>query len=65
MTYNERTIKTNFKRIDLCDLMIACTMLEIETGAKKWSALHDKIEKIISEFDKEHEANLLKELENM
>lgn len=65
MTFNERTIKTNFKRIDLCDLMIACTMLEIETGAKKWSDLHDKIENLVSEFDKEHEKELLAELERI
>lgn len=59
MLYNERTIRASFKRIDLCDLMIACTACEMETGAKKWSDLHDKLEKIISEFDKEHEEELL------
>lgn len=65
MTLNQRTISTNLKRIDLCDLMIACTVLETETGAKKWGELHDKIETIIAKFDREHEEDLLRELENM
>ena len=65
MTLNERTVKTNLKRIDLCDLMIACTVLGNETGAKKWNDLHDKIEAIINKFDKEHEEELLAELERI
>lgn len=60
MTLNGRTIKTNFKRIELCDLMIACTALEIETGAEKWATLHDKIEHVIAEFDREHEEEISK-----
>lgn len=65
MTYNERTINASLKRIDLCDLMIACTVCEMQTGAKKWSDLHDKVEKIISAFDKANEKELLAELENL
>lgn len=60
MTLNGRTIKMSFKRIELCDLMIACTALEIETGAKKWATLHDKIEHVIADFDREHEEEISK-----
>lgn len=63
MLYNARTVKTNFKRIELCDMMIACTALAEETGAKKWEELHDKIKKALEAFDKEHEAELLAEIE--
>ena len=63
MTHNARTVKTNFKRIELCDMMIACTMLAEATGAKKWEELHEKINKAIEAFDKDHEAELLAEIE--
>ena len=65
MLYNERTVKANMKRIELCDLLIACTSAYEASGAEKWQALHDKIEKMVNDFDKEHEADLLKELENI
>lgn len=53
---NMRTVKTSFKRIELCDLLLACTVLsEANEGTSKWDYLHDRIKKIIDEFDSEQE----------
>lgn len=54
MMYNERTMNVKLKRIEVCDLLIACTALEQETEAKKWGELHDKLEKILEAFDKKN-----------
>lgn len=54
MTYNQRTMNVKLERIDVCDLLIACTALEQETGAKKWGRLHDKLEAALNEFDAEN-----------
>lgn len=51
MTYNQRTVKLNLTRIDLCDLLLACTAIAEETDGKKWIALHEKLKDILDEFD--------------
>ena len=56
MTLNEKTVTAKLKRIDLCDLMLACTCVsenlkDAGQPAEKWDALHDKIRAIIDDFD--------------
>lgn len=51
MTYNQRTITLKLQRIDVCDLLLACTAIAQETDAKKWSDLHDKLAAILDDFD--------------
>ena len=57
---NQKTISLKLKRIDVCDLMLAClavsdAMKQDGQTAEKWDALHDKLEKIINEFDEKQE----------
>ena len=54
MTYNQRTMKIKLERIDVCDLLLACSALDQETGAKKWGALHEKLMSQLDEFDAEN-----------
>lgn len=54
MTYNERQMKVNLQRIDVCDLLIACTYCEQATGAKKWGELHDKLKAALEAFDEKN-----------
>lgn len=54
MTYNQKTINAKLQRIDICDLLIACTMVEQETGADKWTELHNKLSNILADFDEKH-----------
>ena len=54
MKYGNGTdIVLSLKRIDLCDLLIACTCTKqgANDGGKKWQELHDKIEKILDAAD--------------
>ena len=43
MTLNEKTYTLKISRIELCDLLIACTAASEESGAKKWDELHAKL----------------------
>ena len=58
MTYNQRTITAKLQRIDICDLMLACTASidcsEGEEQNSKWITLHDKLKAILDEFDEKH-----------
>lgn len=53
MTYNQRTVDLKLERIDICDLLIACTMADelTEKDNTKWAKLHDKLEAILTNFD--------------
>ena len=51
MTYNERTMTVKLSRIEVCDLLLACSAAEEGTDAKKWSALHDKLLNQLEAFD--------------
>lgn len=51
---NELTINVKMKRIELCDLMLACTILVDRTGAEKWKKLHDELKQQLDAFDKKH-----------
>ena len=49
---NQRTMTIKLKRIEVCDLMLACTVLSDATeDAKKWDDLHEKLKKMIDKFD--------------
>lgn len=52
-TLNERTVNLEITRIDLCDLLLACTALDVATdeNTQKWAKLHDKLKKILDDFD--------------
>lgn len=56
---NQKTVTVKIKRIELCDLLIACAAVSTavkesgETG-KKWDDLHDKLEAILQDFDEKH-----------
>ena len=54
MTYNQRTMTVKLERIDVCDLLLACTALEQETDAKKWGQLHDKLKTALEAFDEKN-----------
>lgn len=51
MTYNQRTVTLKLERIEVCDLLLACTAISEETDAKKWSELHDKLRAILDDYD--------------
>ena len=53
MTFNQMTVKANLKRIDICDLLIACRVVDEATDKDntKWAELHDKLKAILDEFD--------------
>jgi len=53
MIPNEYTYTAKIKRRDLCNLLIACTMLaELSDGGDKWSKLHDELKAQLDEQDK-------------
>ena len=54
MTYNQKTVTLKLKRIDVCDLMLACTAIAEETGANKWNELHDNLLAILDAFDEKN-----------
>ena len=56
---NQRTVALKVKRIEICDLMLACTAIssslkEEGRSAKKWDALHDHLKAVLDEFDAKH-----------
>ncbi len=54
MTPNSMTVNLKLKRIEICDLLLACTAIAEETDAKKWTDLHDKLAEILNNFDESH-----------
>ena len=54
---NGKTVALELKRIDICDLMLACTVLDTETPEEnqKWAKLHDKLKIILDKFDEAQE----------
>lgn len=54
---NQRTVSMKLTRIEVCDLLLACTAVSgacADDGhpAQKWDALHDKLKAILEDFDK-------------
>ena len=54
MTYNERTVTLKLKRIEVCNLLLACTALAEGENRKHWEELHDKLFSILDEYDNAH-----------
>lgn len=55
---NEQTVTVTMKRIDLCNLLLACSSIEYlmrQNGErhKKWHALHEHLRNALEAFDKE------------
>lgn len=49
---NERTVTMKLKRIELCDLLLATTVLtQSNPDAQKWEQLHGKLKEILDAFD--------------
>jgi len=48
---NQKTMTLKLKRIDVCDLMLACTIIGQGTDAKKWGKLHDMLKVQLDAFD--------------
>ena len=57
MTPNEFKTSIELQRIEICDLMLACTECKFmaNDGGKKWERLHDKLESKLRELDKQLE----------
>lgn len=52
--YNEKTVTLKVKRIELCDLILACTSLSQGERRTKWKILHDKLKQVLEEFDEKN-----------
>ena len=50
---NDEIMYVRLKRIDVCDLLLACIAADKDTDgdAKKWFKLHDKIREQLKTFD--------------
>ena len=60
MTHNEKIVTLKLRRIDVCDLLLACSLISAESDAQKWDKLHEKLKQILDDFD---EANFKEEEE--
>ena len=54
MTFNEKTVTLKLKRIDVCNLLIACTSLSQGEHREHWKELHDKLMEILNDFDEKN-----------
>lgn len=52
---NQSTIKVKMTRMDLCDLLLACTVVYAESDAEKWRDLHDKLMSELERIDLDHD----------
>jgi hypothetical protein len=51
---NEFKTTLQLRRIDICDLMLACTAAkQLSNGAEKWDRLHDELKRQLEELDKQ------------
>ena len=59
MMNNQREVSIMLKRIDLCDLMLACTIAYAYSGNTpeerngKWLVIHNKIKYVLDKYDRE------------
>lgn len=51
MPLNQRTITLKLTRIEVIDLMIACTAVSEASDADKWNTLHDKLAEYVAALD--------------
>lgn len=54
---NEKTVSVKIRRRDLCELILACGVLDNKVGqdTSKWLKLRDKLSAILEEFDSKQE----------
>lgn len=53
---NAETMTITLTRLEVCDLLIACTMTShISRGVSKWVKLHDEICEQLREWDNEYD----------
>lgn len=52
---NESETSIKLRRIDICDLMMACTLTKqmANDGGKKWDKLHDFLKAKLDELDRQ------------
>lgn len=52
---NESEASIKLRRIDICDLMMACTLTKqmANDGGKKWDKLHDLLKAKLEELDRQ------------
>ena len=52
---NAKEMTITLRRIDVCDLLLACLAAEEATndGGKKWARLHEELKKQLDDFDAE------------
>lgn len=52
---NESETSIKVRRIDICDLMIACTLAKqaANDGGRKWDKLHDMLKSKLDELDRQ------------
>ena len=53
-TTNQEIVTLKLQRIDICNLIIATTIIKHESQAQKWGTLHEKLKQILNDFDKKH-----------
>lgn len=58
---NQRTVTLRLKRIDVCNLLLACHHASLcaeamgERGENKWDRLGDVLDRILTDFDKQQD----------
>jgi hypothetical protein len=52
--HNEKTVTLKLKRIDVCNLKLACASLSQGENRERWKVLHNKLKQILEEFDEKH-----------
>ena len=55
MQHNSRTVTLRLERRDVCDLLLALTLVAGESDATKWRKLHDRIKGVLDSFDRQHD----------
>ena len=52
---NESETSIKVRRIDICDLMMACTLAKqmANDGGRKWDKLHDLLKSQLDELDRQ------------
>ena len=53
---NQRTVTVKIKRAELCDLLLACTLIDRASDGQKWAKLHDKLKAVLDDFDRKTES---------
>lgn len=52
--HNYKTVTMKLKRIDVCNLLLATSILSDGEDRKHWKELHDKIKATLDDFDEKN-----------